>query len=147
MLVRTGMLSFESISELTITVMKRYWYWYCISLLPFEETILKPVLFFFKSSYKWSRSILFYDANGQRSVAGEHTCYLMMTSLGKQMRSENMTFAQYRTSGNVTNRTEEMAREIGNKNTGKCNDICTYMRVFRINCLKLLLKSMLTDNC
>ena len=37
------------------------------------------------------------------------------------MRSENMTFAQYRTSGNVTNRTEEMAREIGNKNTGKCD--------------------------
>ncbi|TMW48808.1 hypothetical protein DOY81_006098, partial [Sarcophaga bullata] len=90
MLVRTGMLSFESISELTITVMK---------------------------SYKWSRSILFYDANGQYSVAGQHTCYLMMTSLGKQMRSENMTFAQYRTSGNVTNRTAEIAREIGNKNT------------------------------
>ncbi|KNC29820.1 hypothetical protein FF38_01508 [Lucilia cuprina] len=92
MLLRTGMLSFESISELTISVMKRH---------------------------KWSRSIFFYDADGQRNVAGQHTCYLMMTSLGKQMRNENMTFAQYRITEKLKNRTEEITREIGNKNSGK----------------------------
>lgn len=42
-----------------------------------------------------------------------------MTSLGKQMRNENMTFAQYRITEKLKNRTEEMTREIGNKNSGK----------------------------
>uniref|UniRef100_A0A1B0G6S2 Receptor ligand binding region domain-containing protein n=1 Tax=Glossina morsitans morsitans TaxID=37546 RepID=A0A1B0G6S2_GLOMM len=90
MLLRTGLLSFESISKLTISVMK---------------------------SYNWSRSILFYDRNGQQQVSGLHTCFLMMTSLGKQMRNENMTFAQYSMNEKVQNRSEEMKREIGNKNS------------------------------
>uniref|UniRef100_A0A1A9UTM8 Receptor ligand binding region domain-containing protein n=1 Tax=Glossina austeni TaxID=7395 RepID=A0A1A9UTM8_GLOAU len=90
MLLRTGLLSFESISKLTISVMK---------------------------SYNWSRSILFYDRNGQQQVSGLHTCFLMMTSLGKQMRNENMTFAQYSMNEKVRNRSEEMKREIGNKNS------------------------------
>ncbi|XP_037822173.1 uncharacterized protein LOC119610848 [Lucilia sericata] len=102
MLLRTGMLSFESISELTISVMKRH---------------------------KWSRSIFFYDADGQRNVAGQHTCYLMMTSLGKQMRNENMTFAQYRITEKFKNRTEEMTREIGNKNSGKWTTQDKYLLV------------------
>ncbi|XP_030374344.1 atrial natriuretic peptide receptor 3 [Scaptodrosophila lebanonensis] len=90
MLLRTGMLSFETISELTINVMKRH---------------------------NWSHSIFYYEANGQRSVAGKHTCFLMMKSLGKQMRKENMTFAQYPLEPNTTHdmRMEEMRREIGNK--------------------------------
>uniref|UniRef100_A0A1B0BBW1 Receptor ligand binding region domain-containing protein n=1 Tax=Glossina palpalis gambiensis TaxID=67801 RepID=A0A1B0BBW1_9MUSC len=92
MLLRTGLLSFESISKLTISVMK---------------------------SYNWSRSILFYDRNGQQQVSGLHTCFLMMTSLGKQMRNENMTFSQHAIYERVQNRSEEMKREIGNKNSGK----------------------------
>ncbi|XP_039232151.1 atrial natriuretic peptide receptor 1 isoform X1 [Drosophila yakuba] len=88
MLLRTGMLSFETISELTINVMKRH---------------------------NWSHSIFYYERDGQRSVAGMHTCFLMMKSLGKQMRNENMTFAQFPLEPNLTNRTEEMRREIGNK--------------------------------
>ncbi|KAL9889822.1 atrial natriuretic peptide receptor 1 isoform 2-T10 [Glossina fuscipes fuscipes] len=90
MLLRTGLLSFESISKLTISVMK---------------------------SYNWSRSILFYDRNGQQQVSGLHTCFLMMTSLGKQMRNENMTFSQHAIYERVQNRSEEMKREIGNKNS------------------------------
>lgn len=73
----------------------------------------------FRFSYNWSRSILFYDRNGQQQVSGLHTCFLMMTSLGKQMRNENMTFAQYSMNEKVQNRSEEMKREIGNKNSGK----------------------------
>ncbi|EDW81069.2 uncharacterized protein Dwil_GK11858 [Drosophila willistoni] len=93
MLLRTGMLSFETISELTINVMKRH---------------------------NWSNSIFYYDRNGQRSVAGLHTCFLMMKSLGKQMRKENMTFSQFPFEPNVeSNRTEEMRREIGNKHASK----------------------------
>lgn len=87
---------------------------------PIQDT-LNQYIFFSKTfhSYKWTRSIFFYDADGQRNVAGQHTCYLMMTSLGKQMRNENMTFAQYRITEKLKNRTEEMTREIGNKNSGK----------------------------
>ncbi|EDW41988.1 GM25745 [Drosophila sechellia] len=92
MLLRTGMLSFETISELTINVMKRH---------------------------NWSHSIFYYERDGQRSVAGMHTCFLMMKSLGKQMRNENMTFAQFPLEPNLTNRTEEMRREIGNKHASK----------------------------
>ncbi|XP_017873934.1 PREDICTED: atrial natriuretic peptide receptor 1 isoform X2 [Drosophila arizonae] len=90
MLLRTGMLSFESISELTINVMKQH---------------------------NWSHSIFYYERDGQRNVAGLHTCFLMMKSLGKQMRNENMTFAQYPLESNVMNRSEEMRREIGNKHS------------------------------
>ncbi|XP_034488082.1 atrial natriuretic peptide receptor 3-like isoform X2 [Drosophila innubila] len=90
MLLRTGMLSFESISELTINVMKQH---------------------------NWTHSIFYYERDGQRSVAGLHTCFLMMKSLGKQMRNENMTFAQYPLESNTTNRSEEMRREIGNKHS------------------------------
>uniref|UniRef100_A0A1A9WJI8 Receptor ligand binding region domain-containing protein n=1 Tax=Glossina brevipalpis TaxID=37001 RepID=A0A1A9WJI8_9MUSC len=92
MLLRTGLLSFESISKLTISVMK---------------------------SYHWSRSILFYDRDGQHQVSGLHTCFLMMTSLGKQMRNENMTFAQHSINVKLRNHSEEMKREIGNQNSGK----------------------------
>jgi len=45
----------------------------------------------------------------------------MMKSLGKQMRNENMTFAQFPLEPNLTNRTEEMRREIGNKHASECN--------------------------
>ncbi|XP_064535730.1 uncharacterized protein LOC135426546 [Drosophila montana] len=92
MLLRTGMLSFESLSELTINVMKQH---------------------------NWSHSIFYYERDGQRNVAGLHTCFLMMKSLGKQMRNENMTFAQYPLEPNITNRSEEMRREIGNKHSSK----------------------------
>ncbi|KAH8288794.1 hypothetical protein KR054_009752 [Drosophila jambulina] len=95
MLLRTGMLSFETISELTINVMKRH---------------------------NWSHSIFYYERDGQRSVAGMHTCFLMMKSLGKQMRNENMTFAQFPLEPNLTNRTEEMRREIGNKHASECHN-------------------------
>ncbi|KAH8307652.1 hypothetical protein KR044_007305, partial [Drosophila immigrans] len=92
MLLRSGMLSFESISELTINVMKQH---------------------------NWTHSIFYYERDGQRSVAGLHTCFLMMKSLGKQMRNENMTFAQYPLESNVSNRSDEMRREIGNKHSSK----------------------------
>ncbi|EDW34138.1 GL21727 [Drosophila persimilis] len=92
MLLRTGMVSFETISELTINVMKRH---------------------------NWSHSIFYYERDGQRSVAGMHTCFLMMKSLGKQMRNENMTFAQFPLEPNLKNRTEEMRREIGNKHSSE----------------------------
>ncbi|XP_033149047.1 atrial natriuretic peptide receptor 3 isoform X7 [Drosophila busckii] len=90
MLIRTGMLSFESISELLINVMKQH---------------------------NWSHSIFYYERNGQHNVAGLHTCFLMMTSLGKQMRKENMTFAQYPLEPNISNRSDEMRREIGSKHS------------------------------
>lgn len=71
--------------------------------------------------HNWTHSIFYYERDGQRSVAGMHTCFLMMKSLGKQMRKENMTFAQYPLEANVANRSEEMRREIGNKHSSKCN--------------------------
>ncbi|KAL7730938.1 hypothetical protein ACLKA6_014177 [Drosophila palustris] len=99
MLLRTGMLSFESISELTINVMKQH---------------------------NWTHSIFYYERDGQRSVAGLHTCFLMMKSLGKQMRNENMTFAQYPLESNTTNRSEEMRREIGNKHSTTTHNSSSY---------------------
>lgn len=74
----------------------------------------------FSLRYNWTHSILYYERDGQRSVAGKHTCFLMMTSLGKLMRKENMTFDQYPLEANVANRSEEMRREIGNKHSSKC---------------------------
>ncbi|XP_059217857.1 atrial natriuretic peptide receptor 1 isoform X1 [Stomoxys calcitrans] len=90
MLLRTGVLSFRAISDLTISVMK---------------------------SYKWSRSIFFYDRDGQRCVAGQHTCFLMMKTLGEQMRKENMIFSQHWISRDHKRRHAEMIREIGNKHS------------------------------
>ncbi|XP_061395584.1 uncharacterized protein LOC133331198, partial [Musca vetustissima] len=90
MLLRTGMLSFRTISDLTINVMKQN---------------------------KWSRSIFFYDRDGQTSVAGQHTCFLMMKTLGEQMRKNNMNFAQHWISRDQKDRHREMVHEIGNKHS------------------------------
>ncbi|XP_053949468.1 uncharacterized protein LOC128857747 [Anastrepha ludens] len=92
MLLRAGLLSFKSISVMIIELLKHY---------------------------NWTNSIVFYERDGRKDVAGEHSCYLMMKSFGDEMRDLNLTFAQYSLMPELHNRTEEVKREIGNKHTSK----------------------------
>ncbi|XP_067613465.1 uncharacterized protein [Eurosta solidaginis] len=90
MLLRSGLLSFKSLSVMTIEVLKRY---------------------------NWSNPIAVYEPNSREDVVGEQTCFLMMKSFSAEMRNLNLTFAQYPLAPQLRNRTEELKREIGNKHS------------------------------
>ncbi|XP_055849222.1 atrial natriuretic peptide receptor 1 isoform X2 [Episyrphus balteatus] len=91
MLLRTGIVSFQSISELTVKVMHEY---------------------------KWDRALFLHERNGQMNVAGLRTCYLMMKSLAEQFRHENKTYSQYLLDSlSMKNLTAELEREIGVHNS------------------------------
>ncbi|KAL5290146.1 NPR2 family protein [Megaselia abdita] len=86
MLLRLGMLSFKTLAEFNVMIMKQF---------------------------NWNHVVLFHEKDGQRQVAGDHTCYLMMQSLAKEIRKENLAFSSYAIDGGKLNYTMDLHRELG----------------------------------
>ncbi|XP_031626434.1 atrial natriuretic peptide receptor 1-like isoform X1 [Contarinia nasturtii] len=87
MLIRVGLLSFQTIADFTVDIMK---------------------------NYGWHRVVFFYDRNGHYNVGGLHTCHLLMQTMANTYRKKNITYSSFVTDSAVgSNTTENLKREIG----------------------------------
>ncbi|XP_055387621.1 uncharacterized protein LOC129616159 [Condylostylus longicornis] len=115
MLIRTGIVSFQSISELIVSIMK---------------------------NYSWNHTLLLYKRDGQRNVAGLHTCQLMMKTLVEVYKHLNVTYSPFDLDSGTKNLTEDLQSEIGTRHASLCPNTIDF--VFSPNILNIFHPSVIT---
>lgn len=92
--------------------------------------LIKSIFKYINFRYNWNRVVLFHARDGQREVAGDHTCYLMMQSLAKEIKNAKMEFTSFAIDNEKMNFTADLHRELGYHHAGNLSYNNDYLRNF-----------------